>query len=207
MKVNRANTLLLTVISVATLLVAVIGATFAYFTALISNGETGTTITVGAGKLLIEYASGSGNMENIQTADDIKPEENKPAITKDFTITATNSTEAVIPYDLQLIVTDNDFTANALSYTLSSTNTGDNGNVALDIEGTGIPTVSESPLSIPIGGGFFTGIVTDSVHTYELKIFFQETFVDQDIDKSKTFGAYINVVPGHAYTTSTTIVP
>lgn len=40
---NKKNTILLTVIAVATLLVAVVGATFAYFTA---QGEQGTTATV-----------------------------------------------------------------------------------------------------------------------------------------------------------------
>ena len=40
---NKKNTILLTVIAVATLLVAVVGATFAYFTA---QGAQGTTATV-----------------------------------------------------------------------------------------------------------------------------------------------------------------
>ena len=40
---NKKNTILLTVIAVATLLVAVVGATFAYFTA---QGGTGTSANV-----------------------------------------------------------------------------------------------------------------------------------------------------------------
>ncbi len=42
---ERKNTVLLTVIAVATLLVAVVGATFAYFTATATGGETGGTAT------------------------------------------------------------------------------------------------------------------------------------------------------------------
>jgi len=50
---DKKNTMLLTVIAVATLLVAVVGATFAYFTATAQNqGETinvtGSTTSVGA---------------------------------------------------------------------------------------------------------------------------------------------------------------
>ena len=45
---NKKNTILLTVIAVATLLVAVVGATFAYFTAQGGSGTTGT-ITVSTG--------------------------------------------------------------------------------------------------------------------------------------------------------------
>lgn len=43
---ERKNTMLLTIIAVATLLVAVVGATFAYFTATAEiSGETGATVT------------------------------------------------------------------------------------------------------------------------------------------------------------------
>ena len=45
---NKKNTILLTVIAVATLLVAVVGATFAYFTASGSQGTTGN-VTVSTG--------------------------------------------------------------------------------------------------------------------------------------------------------------
>lgn len=43
---DKKNTMLLTVIAVATLLVAVVGATFAYFTASNTNSTTNTTTTV-----------------------------------------------------------------------------------------------------------------------------------------------------------------
>ena len=46
---SKTNTLLLTVIGVATLLVAVIGATFAYFTAQVGGGESATTVKMNAG--------------------------------------------------------------------------------------------------------------------------------------------------------------
>ena len=45
---NKKNTILLTVIAVATLLVAVVGATFAYFSAAGGTGTTGN-VTVSTG--------------------------------------------------------------------------------------------------------------------------------------------------------------
>ena len=51
---EKKNTILLTVIAVATLLVAVVGATFAYFTATTNptgNGETGTVTTTTVGDI------------------------------------------------------------------------------------------------------------------------------------------------------------
>lgn len=56
---SKTNTLLLTVIGVATLLVAVIGATFAYFTAQVSGSETTSTVKMNAGTLSINYVNGN----------------------------------------------------------------------------------------------------------------------------------------------------
>ena len=60
---EKKNTILLTVIAVATLLVAVVGATFAYFTATSTTGEdndtasTGTATTVGGVNLAMTSAT------------------------------------------------------------------------------------------------------------------------------------------------------
>ena len=43
---DKKNTMILTIVAVATLLVAVVGATFAYFSTGISGGATTTTATV-----------------------------------------------------------------------------------------------------------------------------------------------------------------
>ena len=51
---GKGNMILLTVIAVATLLVAVVGATFAYFGATMNN-ESETPIEVTSGTLSVEY--------------------------------------------------------------------------------------------------------------------------------------------------------
>lgn len=191
---NRTNTLLLTVIGVATLLVSVIGATFAYFTANLTGGEDATTITVGAGKLSIDYQGDAA-----LTAENLEPEVNTPAMLKNFTITGNNTTTAIMPYTIELIIQESDFTDDALSYSLESANTSGNGVVLPPIAETKLKTGAQT---VPLGNAYFSGAVTDSIHTYVLKIFFQETFENQDQDKGKTFAGYVNTRVGEIYTTS-----
>lgn len=197
---NRTNTLLLTVIGVATLLVAVIGATFAYFTANITGTEEGTTITVGAGKLTIAYADPHGP----SIAGSIQPEADAPAIHKDFTITGTNSTTAVMPYSLALVIQSNNFSVDALKYSLTSDNTDGNGQIVQSIEMTDLGTGAKT---IELGSGFFAGVISGSRHTYVLDIFFPETGENQDVDKGKSLTGYVDVRVGEVYTTTTTVNP
>jgi hypothetical protein len=143
---NKTNTLLLTVIGVATLLVAVIGATFAYFTATIGGQESSTTITVGAGTLAINYSGGAAvDLQNVIptkavcTGNEITrgtvttacanmyivagdaTSGVAPIATKDFTLVGTNSTNTNMPYTLTLVVSKNEF----IDETLEGTATAD----------------------------------------------------------------------------------
>ena len=103
---SKTNTLLLTVIGVATLLVAVIGATFAYFTAQVGGGESATTVKMNAGVLKINFTNGN----TVQTTEGFEPTkaavecekkegayycdqaQYSPVATKKFTLTGTNTT-------------------------------------------------------------------------------------------------------------------
>ena len=196
MKENRSNTLLLTIIGVATLLVAVIGASFAYFTATISGSESTTTVTVGAGSLTIAYSGGAAiETDRLEPV----PAPDAAVATKTFTITGTNSTTAIMPYTISMVVTGNTFTANTLTYDLDSTNTGGNGYVVPDKTETGIATGAST---ITFGTGYFAGAVSSSVHTYVLHIYFPDTGYNQDVDKNKEFTAYVNTTVDQIYTTT-----
>ncbi len=197
MNENRNNTLLLTVIGVATLLVAVIGASFAYFTANLYGQENSTTVTVGAGTLSIAYADGNGYLE--LTAEKIAPELTLASITKTFTVTGNNTTTAIMPYGIELVVQENTFTNNALTYILTSTNTDGNGMVVPPIDEVGLAT---GAAVVPLGNGYFSGVVSNKVHTYVLNIYFRETGVNQDDDKNKAFGGYVNTTVQSIYTTT-----
>lgn len=89
MENNKQNNVLLIIIAVATLLVAVVGATFAYFTA---NNPEGSTAEVRArsGKMEITFADGTDKIapakqENFQPS-------NAVLVDKTFTITGDNFT-------------------------------------------------------------------------------------------------------------------
>ena len=117
---DRKNTILLTVIGIATLLVAIVGATFAYFTATVTSDETASTIVV-------RSASGGTSTfvgADIITVTNIYPKGDGTSasdawVTKYFTIAYSN-TNAVnaYTYDLTLNYT-NDFGAGELTYALT----------------------------------------------------------------------------------------
>ncbi len=76
---EKRNTMLLTVIAVATLLVAVVGATFAYFS-LSATSESNTTGTVTTPKIgTVKVTSENNNLQLTLTAEDmVKGQEDKP---------------------------------------------------------------------------------------------------------------------------------
>ena len=150
---NKSNTLLLTVIAVATLLVAVIGATFAYFTARVSGEETASTVIVSSANLQITFADGTANLDTLSAAS-VEPQA-AALITKTFTVTGTNTTGQGttesgsgmrMPYELYLVVTQNTFqlqstsTGTSLSYKLTdNTAAGVNGSIPSNTNYVPIP--------------------------------------------------------------------
>ena len=91
MENNKQNSVLLIIIAVATLLVAVVGATFAYFTANNPNGSTAEVKTT-SGKMEITFADGKDTIEaSKQTG--FQPS-NAELVKKEFTITGDNFTTA-----------------------------------------------------------------------------------------------------------------
>ena len=86
---NKQNSVLLIIIAVATLLVAVVGATFAYFTA---NNSSGSTVTVNTktGSMNILFSDGDDKATVSKT--DIQPSNTK-LVEKEFTITGNNITK------------------------------------------------------------------------------------------------------------------
>lgn len=223
MNENKSNTLLLTVIGVATLLVAVIGASFAYFTAQISGGETNTTLTVQAGTLTISYEGGSSLNPNGTNALDILPvTTGEPIITKKFTVTGSNTTTTKMPYTVQMNFTTNEFTVPGLLYSLEHTEpitngsglpekkitqslvtpTGEAEKTAFQATLDALFTTNAVPIgteSFSLGSGYFEGPVPSSVHSYTLKIYFPDNGDDQDIHKDKEFKANIEVTVGEIY--------
>ena len=89
MENNKQNSVLLIIIAVATLLVAVVGATFAYFTASNPSGSTAEVKTK-SGKMEIEFADGTDVIE-AEKQTGFEPS-NTVLVDKTFTITGDNVT-------------------------------------------------------------------------------------------------------------------
>ena len=89
MENNKQNSVLLIIIAVATLLVAVVGATFAYFTASNPSGSTAEVKTT-SGKMEIEFADGKDTIAAAKQTG-FEPS-NTILVDKTFTITGDNIT-------------------------------------------------------------------------------------------------------------------
>lgn len=90
---NKQNSVLLIIIAVATLLVAVVGATFAYFTAYNSSGST-VTVRTKTGSMNILFSDGDDKVD-ITTKTDIQPSNTK-LVEKEFTIEGRNITKSSV---------------------------------------------------------------------------------------------------------------
>jgi hypothetical protein len=173
---------------ISLVLIAVIGVSFAYFSAITSGGESVSTILADSGSMTIVYDNGSG----VLTAHNIAPDSDTPFITKTFTVTGTNTTDKIMPYTLSLVIDNNTFSVKALTYTLESVNTSNSGEVVPAFSGTGVPTTNGT---YSFGDGYFVN-GSSKVHTYTLKLYFPETNENQNADQNKTFAAHIAISAG-----------
>lgn len=146
MNENKQNTALLIVIAVATLLVAVVGATFAYFTAANQNNST-AVYTSSSAKMIISYLDGTAELNGTLDAGNTVQPGNTILIDKTFTLTGTNTAKATgtgitdttgidMPYTVYLTY-ENGFTSDdnegGLYYYIKEKTTGD---VTAVLEGT-----------------------------------------------------------------------
>ena len=186
MKVLKITNKILACLVFVALFSLLFGITYSYFTAQISGSETNTTLTVEAGDMAINFNGGPAI-----TANDIAPSTSAFA-TKTFTVTGTKTTNEDMGYKLILVIEENTFSNNAISYTLTGTNTSSNGIVVPNITTrVGVGTENNE-----IGTGSFSGATTSAVHTYEMKFYFYVTNEDQLADMNKTFRSHIEI-SGH----------
>ena len=155
--------------------------TFAYFTSLTSS-ESGSTIATKGGTMNIKYANGSGNivLENIYPR-------SSAWVNKTFTVTGNNTTDLNMYYGISLVVDNNNFES-YLSYTLTGTNTSNNGNL--------IPNTTENQKIFDGVGTYDLGVgsfnkATNAVHTYNFKIFFLDTGKEQNYAQEANFAAHL----------------
>lgn len=160
---NKGSMILLTIISIATLLVAVIGATFAYFNITINGRDAETTIEVTNGTISIEYQDNS----NIQFGAAVG---GTLVASKTFTVNGLINGSSNLNYEVDLKINENTFADNQLVYTVSSNNDSNNGTIIPNVdERVNIPTGANN---IIVGKGLFAGpIPTGATHTYTINIY------------------------------------
>ena len=172
---------IIVIITIFALVLLCGGLTFAYFTSLTSS-ESGSTIATKGGTMNIKYANGSGNI----TLSNIYPR-SSAWVNKTFTVTGNNTTDLNMYYGMSLVVDNNDF-ENYLSYTLTGTNTSNNGNL--------IPNTTENQKIFNGVGTYDLGVgsfnkATNAVHTYSFKIFFLDTGKEQNYAQEANFAAHL----------------
>ena len=201
MSEGKNNTVLLTIIGIATLLIAVVGATFAYFSATVTGSDEEYTVksaTVGT-----EFVSG------VQiAATGIYPKEEAWG-TKTFSIKTTSTKGVSTKYKITLAIDDNDtttddtisdgaghvkrFEANALSYTLTATEK--NASTAGTMPTTAAETkIADPSKDIVFGEATIYGNDKQEVtQTYTLSMFFKDTGEDQNANQGAQFKGHIAI--------------
>ncbi len=181
MENNNKHTIFLTVVALATLLIVVVGTTFAYFTSRVTtNGDDETQTVIKSATLGITYEAGAKVVLGTEEQG-IFP---GASTTNTFTVKNTGDYDSAV--DISWKDLANDFAGSDLVYTLERTD--EDGTNKVPVKGeTVIPKTGENLLianeTIPTGKSY----------KYTLHITFKETNEDQSIDKGKTFDSKINV--------------
>ncbi|MEG1015863.1 MAG: hypothetical protein RSB00_01435 [Bacilli bacterium] len=180
MENNKGQTIFLSVIGVATLLVAIIGATFAYFTASVAGNDKASSILVNTATIAsINFQDGPLiSLANALPGD---------SATKNFTVAlaGTDSTTVDMSYEVLLTTTNSGITD--LKYTLTSTG------------GTPVPAgqqaLGTTVTNKKIGTGTFLAGATGPArsHSWSLVILFPETGSNQNTQQGKSFTGAVQV--------------
>ena len=170
---NKGQTIFLSVVGIATLLVAIIGATFAWFSATVTGNDDAKSVIVNAATLGITYTNG----------DEIKLDKAVPGDSETKTFTVENTSEVATGYKLGWEDVTNDFvTQSDLVYSISSSSDG-----ATSVSETTCPS-ADGDIS-----GATTTIAAGATHTYSMKVEFKETGSNQNSNQGKKFAGKIEV--------------
>lgn len=213
---NKQNTVLLTIIAVATLLIAVVGATFAYFTASNNQGSTAKVVTK-SGVMKIDFSDGTDAID-AAIKKDIQPNSTQLLVNKTFTIKGTNITTATgtqdeplvnpssmtMPFEINMLYTTS-FTRNELHVWLSQTKASTLAHVTMNGEDStqswAIEGYKDFPLAeaatetkLTLATGYFDSTPTDGAEIeFNLRMTFPDIGTAQDYNKNATFAGKLSI--------------
>ncbi len=187
---GNGSTVLLTVVGVAAMMVALVGATFAYFTTNIQNNATQSINLTTKAPVGLDYQA-----TNSIALEDIVPGKSE---TSTFTITNPASSTIKQSYDLYLVVEENNLVNtegdNQLLVTVSdgtgvapASEGGALMNQAIDLT-NGASTVGEKYL---LANDVLIGI--GETQNYTVNVEFKDLEIPQDSNQGKTFKAHIEL--------------
>ena len=199
------NTILLTVIGVATLLVALVGATFAYFTTQIQNEANQSVGITTAAPVGLQYLGQQFEMTNIIPGEEHTAEEGK------FTVTNPSASTVDQKYDLKLGIDANTLnnldgneqllltiTSADATVTNDATNaTAVTNGVKWDLTaGHQAETLAEGTTASAAEYVFVKDqrIAIGATQNYQMTLEFKDTGAPQDNNQGKTFRAHIDLV-------------
>ena len=184
---DRGRNIFMSIVGVATLLVAVVGATFAYFSITVSGNNTASSINITAATAAAVTFDGTGAKI---AATNIYPGWTQ---TKTFTVktTGASNTNDTIQYTIVLkstTITLNTAATNSkeFNYSLSGTKTG-SGTVATTVTKADMP---KSTGNTTIGTGTLKG---NETHTYTLTLEVQERGSAQNYLQGKSYAGIIQI--------------
>lgn len=220
---NKGSMIILTIIGIATLLVAVIGATFAYFTVTLNYETEPTPTVVETSTMLVTFKTlneltYTGAIPGRPSLSQ-DPEAQKIDNTLSFSLTSAPNMTVKTDYNVYLVIDSMNFETNNLVYLMTQernttseaqTNktTGSDGKMYIsddakvedDIDGDGNKeTVGTLNSTLKQGDKklIATGSVGShgSIDTWTLEIWLRETGIEQNEDQGKVLKAHIEVEP------------
>ncbi len=178
----KGQTIFLSIIGIATLLVAIVGATFAWFSITVTGNETPSDIVITSGTLgQVSFVDGTNiEINNLMPG---------TYTTKTFTVSQTDpGATGKISYNIVLNIKENSLSPNANGEFVHSLKSSGNSN------GGTLATFNPAPVpekSMVIGSGVIEGY---EVHTYEYTIGLNNANINQNQAQGKTFSGYLSVV-------------
>ena len=169
---KKNDTILLIVFIVVFLLVTAIGLSYAYYTAVIDNGEESSSIVSRSGSLELTYTDG---VKQIIGADIY------PGWQDTKTFTVKNTGNGLTTYSIRLSNIVNNF---SIDGSISISIVGSNGGKSLSKRP--IPASDSSIIDyVSIGEGV--------THTYSITVYYNNLNVDQSPDKGKSFSFQVGI--------------
>lgn len=195
---ERKNVIFLTVIAIATLLVAVVGATFAYFSTTVQTNISGQQNQASVGTAKYERStitfSAQGDRINLENA--------IPGNTASVTFKIANSGNTDIPYNIRWTgvtnnfnATNNDPNTGAASQPLDGKNMADDLVYKMECTGGTVRSTSETTAPTTATASILDNLVVTAGQeaTCVLTVTFKETNANQNYNQGKSFQGTVEV--------------